>query len=158
MTELDKRLMAFKHFNILEVLLEMCDKYEINHPDHKLAYGKSALVFQNITNEKCKNGEQKKLRRILVEKSINSIVNVLTTIEGEGKLSKLDKEEFDEICSQLLEGEELKSNHIKKGKMVLCDDLAYQITDIDFDDFTIRLEDFDSGVKFWEKPTSCKKV
>ena len=68
MTELDKRLMAFKHFNILEVLLEMCDKYEINHPDHKLAYGKSALVFQNITNEKCKNGEQKKLRRILVEK------------------------------------------------------------------------------------------
>lgn len=158
MTEFGKKYMAFKYFNILETLLKICDKYEITYPDHKLSYGKSALVFQNITNEKCKNEEQKKLRRILVEKSVNSIVDVLTTIEGEGKLSELDKKEFDEICSQLLEGEELKSNHIKKGKMILCDNLVYQITNIDYDDFTIMLEDFDNDIKFWEKPTNCKKA
>lgn len=157
MTETEKKYMAVKYFHILGTLLKMVDKYEIASPDHRLAYGKSALVFQNITQEEVVDEEHRKLRRVQVECSIDSMIEVLTTIE-EGEMSDYDKQEFDEICSQVLEGEALKSSHIGKGKMVLCNGLVYQITDIDYDDFTIKLEDLDSGVKFWEKPRLCDKA
>ena len=157
MTEKDKKYMSLKYLMILDELLKIADKYEITYPDHKVNYGKAVLVFTNFVKEKPTDEEHRKLRRIQVQKSVDAMIDVLTTIE-EGEMSDSDKEEFDEICSQVLEGEALKNKHIQKGKLVLCDGYVNQIADIDYDDFRVKLINFENDIWFWEKPSLCKKA
>tara|TARA_R110000772_G_scaffold214332_1_gene324895 strand:- start:342 stop:818 length:477 start_codon:yes stop_codon:yes gene_type:complete len=158
MTKLEqhKKKMAFINFQILESLLSIVEKYETTNTEDILNYGKSALVFQNITKIIPKDEEHRALRRTQINQSVNGLIDVLNNIEGEGRLSNLDKDEFDEICSQILEGKELGKKHIGVGKFVVCDNLTYQIIDIDYHDLTIKLQDAESDTWFWEKPTNCK--
>tara|TARA_B110000503_G_C7169675_1_gene423703 strand:- start:4674 stop:5150 length:477 start_codon:yes stop_codon:yes gene_type:complete len=158
MTKLEqhKKRMGFVNFQILESLLSIVEKYEITNSDDILNYGKSAFVFQNFTKIIPKDEEHRVLRRTQINQSVNGLIDVLNNIEGEGNLSNLDKDEFDEIYSQILEGKELGKKHIGVGKFVVCDNLIYQITDIDYHDLTIKLQDIESDTWFWEKPTNCK--
>ena len=114
---------------------------------------KYKLWLQEI---KPKDEEHRILRRTQINQSVNGLIDVLNNIEGEGRLSNLDKVEFDEICFQILEGKELSKKHIGVGKFVVCDNLTYQIIDIDYHDLTIKLQDTESDTWFWEKPTNCK--
>ena len=114
MTKLEqhKKKMAFINFQILESLLSIVEKYETTNAEDILNYGKSALVFQNITKITPKDEEHRILRRTQINQSVNVLIDILNNIEGEGRLSNLDKDEFDEICSQILEGKELTLNEV----------------------------------------------
>ena len=81
MTERDKKYMSLKYLMILDELLKIADKYEITYPDHKVSYGKAVLVFTNFVKEKPTDEEHRKLRRIQVQKSVDAMIDVLTTIE-----------------------------------------------------------------------------
>jgi len=102
MTEKDKKYMSLKYLIILNELLKIADKYEITYPDHKTNYGKAMMVFANFVKEKPTDEDHRKLRRIQVQKSVDTMIDVLTTIE-EGEMSDSDKKEFDEICMMTLE-------------------------------------------------------
>lgn len=156
MTEKDSKLYSLKYFHILQELLVICDKYEISEQDHILNYGKSVLVYDNFKRAKPIDQEHRELRRLQVAKSILSLVDILDDLEKGEILSESDQSELKEIVDVLLEGEFLKDTHIKKGKMVYCDGMAYTISDIDYHDFTVKLVDVESDTFFWEKPTLCK--
>jgi len=156
MTEKDSKLYSLKYFHILQELLVICDKYEISEQDHILNYGKSVLVYDNFKRAKPIDQEHRELRRIQVAKSVLSLVDILDDLEKGEVLSESDQSELKEIVGMLLEGEVLRDTHIRKGKMVYCDGMAYTLSDIDYHDFTVKLVDVESDTFFWEKPTLCK--
>ena len=79
-----------------------------------------------------------------VNYSLNLCVELLTELEANGFLSKENKNEFDEICSRILQAQELEcSPHIEIGKMVVYKKKAYQIVEIDYDELTVCLSDGD---------------
>lgn len=157
MTEKDSKLYSLKYFHILQELLRICDKYEISEQDHILNYGKSVLVYDNFKRAKPIDQEHRELRRIQVAKSILSLVDVLGDLEKGEVLSESDQTELKEIVGMVLEGEFLKDTHIEKGNLVLCDGYINQIVDIDYDDFRVKLINFENDVWFWERPSLCKK-
>tara|TARA_Y100000389_G_scaffold189402_1_gene213110 strand:+ start:2364 stop:2843 length:480 start_codon:yes stop_codon:yes gene_type:complete len=157
MTEKDSKSYSLKYFHILQELLVICDRYEISEQDHILDYGKSVLVYDNFKRAKPIDQEHRELRRIQVAKSILSLVDVLDDLKREEVLSEYDKEGLKEVVSMMLEGELLKDTHIKKGNLVLCDGYINQITDIDYDDFKVKLVNFENDIWFWESPSKCKK-
>ena len=156
MTERDSKMYSLKYFHILEGLLDICDKYEISEQDHILKYGKSASVCHNYKGTKIVDQEHRDLKRIQVAKSILSLVDILNDLKKGEVLSEIDQSELNDIVGMLLEGEVLRDTHIKKGKMVYCDGMAYTISDIDYHDFTVKLVDVENDTFFWEKPTLCK--
>ena len=158
MTEKDSKLYSLKYFHILQELLVICDRYEISEQDHILNYGKSVLVYDNFKRAKPIDQEHRELRRIQVAKSVLSLVDILDDLEKGEVLSKTDQTELKDIVGMLLEGELLKDTHIKKGKLVLCDGYINQITDIDYDDFKVKLVNCENDIWFWESPSKCKKA
>jgi hypothetical protein len=158
MTEKDKKLYSLKYFHILETLLRICDRYEISEQDHILDYGKSVLVYDNFKRAKPIDQEHRELRTIQVAKSVLSLINILNDLKRGEVLSEYDIIELDDIVNLVSEGEHLKNEHIKKGNLVLCDGYINQISDIDYDDFKVKLVNFESDVWFWENPSLCKKA
>ncbi len=158
MTEKDSKLYSLKYFHILQELLVICDRYEISEQDHILNYGKSVLVYDNFKRAKPIDQEHRELRRIQVAKSVLSLVDILDDLEKGEVLSKTDQTELKDIVGMLLEGELLKDTHIEKGNLVLCDGYINQIADIDYDDFRVKLVNFENDVWFWERPSKCKKA
>ncbi len=157
MTEKDSKLYSLKYFHILETLLRICDRYEISEQDHILNYGKSVLVYDNFKRAKPIDQEHRELRRIQVAKSILSLVEILDDLKKGEVLSESDQSELREIVGMLLEGELLKDTHIRRGKMVYCDGMDYTISDIDYDDFKVKLVNYENDVWHWESPSHCKK-
>lgn len=158
MTEKDSKLYSLKYFHILQELLGICDKYEISEQDHILNYGKSVLVYDNFKRAKPIDQEHRELRRIQVAKSILSLLDILDDLEKGEVLSESDQTELKEIVGMVLEGEFLKDTHIEKGNSVLCDGYINQIADIDYDDFRVKLVNFENDVWHWERPSKCKKA
>ncbi len=158
MTEKDSKLYSLKYFHILETLLRICDRYEISEQDHILNYGKSVLVYDNFKRAKPIDQEHRELRRIQVAKSILSLVEILDDLEKGEVLSESDQSELKEIVGMLLEGELLKDTHIKKGNLVFCDGYLNFIADIDYDDFKVKLVNYENDVWHWESPSHCKKA
>ena len=158
MTERDSKSYSLKYFHILKNLLSICDKYEVSEQDHILNYGKSVLVYDNFKRAKPIDKGHRELRRIQVAKSILSLVDILDDLKRGEVLSDYDKGELEEVVSMMLEGELLKDTHIKKGKLVLCDGYINQITDIDYDDFKVKLVNCENDIWFWESPSKCKKA
>lgn len=158
MTEKDSKLYSLKYFHILQELLVICDRYEISEQDHILNYGKSVLVYDNFRRAKPIDQEHRELRRIQVAKSVLSLIDILNDLKRGEVLSEYDEIELDNIVNQVSEGESLKNEHIKKGNLVLCDGYINQISDIDYDDFKVKLVNFESDVWFWENPSLCKKA
>ena len=158
MTEKDSKLYSLKYFHILQELLGICDKYEISEQDHILNYGKSVLVYDNFKRAKPIDQEHRELRRIQVAKSVLSLVDILDDLEKGEVLSKTDQTELKDIVGMLLEGELLKDTHIEKGNSVFCDGYLNLIADIDYDDFKVKLVNYENDVWHWESPSNCKKA
>lgn len=93
-----------------------------------------------------------------VNTALNKTIEVLTELEGENKLTDLAKNEFDELCRIVLEGQEIEcSEHIQVGRMIVCEGLPYQISEIDYEDFSVKLwggDELDNG--HWDSPLNCK--
>jgi hypothetical protein len=66
---------------------------------------------------------------------LNLIIEVLTSYED--RMSKEDREEFDDICTKSLSLYELSKYHI--GKLIIHNELPYRVMDIDFDDVSLLL-------------------
>ena len=158
MTEKDSKLYSLKYFHILQELLVICDRYEISEQDHILNYGKSVLVYDNFKRAKPIDQEHRELRRIQVAKSVLSLVDILDDLEKGEVLSKTDQTELKDIVGMLLEGELLKDTHIEKGNLVFCDGYLNLIADIDYDDFKVKLVNYENDVWHWESPSNCKKA
>ena len=92
-----------------------------------------------------------------VNTALDKTIELLTQLEDEGKLTDLDQNEFDGICRIVLEGQEIEcSEHIQVGKMIVCEGLPYQIIEIDYEDFSVKLwsgDELDKG--HWESPLNC---
>jgi len=92
-----------------------------------------------------------------VNTALDKTIELLTQLEDEGKLTDLAKNEFDEICRIVLEGQEIEcSEHLQVGKMIVCEGLPYQIIEIDYEDFSVKLwsgDELDKG--HWESPLNC---
>ena len=116
------------------------------------------MVYDNFKRAKPIDQEHRELRRIQVAKSVLSLVDILDDLEKGEVLSESDQTELKEIVDMLLEGEFLKDTHIEKGNLVLCDGYINQIADIDYDDFRVKLVNFENDVWFWERPSKCKKA
>ena len=158
MTEKDSKLYSLKYFHILQELLVICDRYEISEQDHILNYGKSVLVYDNFKRAKPIDQEHRELRRIQVAKSILSLLDILDDLEKGEVLSESDQTELKEIVGMVLEGEFLKDTHIEKGNSVFCDGYLNLIADIDYDDFKVKLVNYENDVWHWESPSNCKKA
>jgi hypothetical protein len=91
--------------------------------------------------------------------ALNSTVNILTTLEAKGVLSKEDAETFDAYCTKILEGVEIESSeHICVGRIIIAEDgYPYQISEIDYDDFSVFLSSGDQlEWGHWESPLNCR--
>ena len=66
---------------------------------------------------------------------LNLIIDILTSYED--RMSEEDQEEFDDICTKSLTLYELSKYHI--GKLIIHNQLPYQVMDIDFDDVSLLL-------------------
>ena len=66
---------------------------------------------------------------------LNLIIDILTSYED--RMSEEDQEEFDDICTKSLTLYKLSKYHI--GKLIIHNQLPYQVMDIDFDDVSLLL-------------------
>lgn len=94
-----------------------------------------------------------------VNSVVNNAVDVLTTLEASGVLSKEDADTFSDYCTKILEAQEIEcSRHICVGSLVIAEDgHPYQICEIDYDDFSVKLWDGDEmNSGYWESPLKCR--
>jgi len=92
-----------------------------------------------------------------VNEALDKTIEVLTYLEDCGKLTDLEQNEFDAICRIVSESNEIEdSKYFQVGKMIVCDGLPYQIIEIDYEDFSVKLwsgDELDKG--HWESPLNC---
>jgi hypothetical protein len=136
-----------------ETLMNIIEESKLNDSQEETLKGLLHLEGElNVENKDlfCKD----------VDYSLSLCIKLLREIETSEPLNEEVKKEFDEICNRILQAQEIEcSKHINIGKLVICDGLPYQVCEIDYEDFSVKLcgsDELDGG--FWESPLNCKSV
>ena len=113
--------------------------------------------WSNTSADKTTIVQDKNTYMFGVNTALDKTIELLTQLEDEGKLTDLDQNEFDEICRIVSESNEIEnSEYLQVGKMIVCEGLPYQIIEIDYEDFSVRLWSGDEDDKgYWESPLNC---
>lgn len=139
-------------------LIDIIDKHTDNLDDeHKKIVLGVKYMEKELGTTLTENGEN--FYMYDVNLTLNNIVSVLTTLEDSGVLSLEDGDTFNSYCTKILEAQEIEcSNHINIGNIIIADDgYPYQICEIDYDDFSVKLWDGDEmNFGHWESPLKCK--
>ena len=141
-------------YELMDIIDKHIDDLEAGHK--RVVSGLKYMEKEMVTSLK-ENGKDVYMSD--VNTSLNSAVDVLTTLEAKGVLSKEDAEIFDDYCTKILEGVEIESSeHICVGRMIVdVDGHPYIISEIDCDDFSVRLWDGDEMCSgHWESPLNCR--
>jgi len=144
--------------NIFYELMDIIDKHidDLEAGHKRVVSGLKYMEKEMVTSLK-ENGKDVYMSD--VNTSLNSAVDVLTTLEAKGVLSKEDAEIFDDYCTKILEGVEIESSeHICVGRIIIAEDgYPYQISEIDYDDFSVFLSSGDElEWGHWESPLKCR--
>lgn len=113
--------------------------------------------WSNTSADKTTIVQDRKQYMSYVNEVLDRTIELLTHLEDRDKLTDLDQNEFDAICRIVLESNEIEdSEYFKVGKMIVCGGLPYQIIEIDYEDFSVKLwsgDELDKG--YWESPLNC---
>jgi hypothetical protein len=144
--------------DIFYELMDIIERYIDDLEDgHKRVVSGLHYMEKEMTTSLKENGKDVYMSD--VNSTLNNAVDVLTTLEAKGVLSKEDAETFDDYCTKILEGVEIESSeHICVGKIIIAEDgYPYQISEIDYDDFSVNLWDGDEmSSGYWESPLNCR--
>ena len=151
-----KNEIALKKVQLFYDLFSMLTTY-VNNLDKRQKHDYETICFlvEDIKKEHTSIFEDTYM--FDVNTALDKTIELLTQLEDEGKLTDLDQNEFDGICRIVLEGQEIEcSEHIQVGKMIVCEGLPYQIIEIDYEEFSVKLwsgDELDKG--YWESPLNC---
>ena len=129
----------------------------VNDLDKRQKHDYETICFLMEDIQKASIVEDKETYMFRVNTALDKTIELLTQLEDEGKLTDLDQNEFDEICRIVSESNEIEnSEYLQVGKMIVCEGLPYQIIEIDYEDFSVRLWSGDEDDKgYWESPLNC---
>tara|TARA_R100000231_G_scaffold129537_1_gene100951 strand:- start:483 stop:980 length:498 start_codon:yes stop_codon:yes gene_type:complete len=113
--------------------------------------------WSNTSSDKTTIVQDRKQYMSYVNEALDRTIELLTYLEDLGRLTELELNEFDAICRIVNESNEIEdSEYFQVGKMIVCEGLPYQIIEIDYEDFSVRLWSGDEDDKgYWESPLNC---